>query len=129
MVAKCLAYDDDDIALAAATLSPDAVPEGRLVAQEEDLASLLELPDPDVSGDTSVISAAPDDALIASADSCVTEVGGDRSRPVEFELLLRLVSAANFGCVFGVFGLSSGATAVLIATNDLHLSSFSSFDI
>ncbi|RCV09024.1 hypothetical protein SETIT_1G373700v2 [Setaria italica] len=74
VVAKCLAYDDDDIALAAATLSPDAVPEGRLVAQEEDLASLLELPDPDVSGDTSVISAAPDDALIASADSCVTEV-------------------------------------------------------
>lgn len=79
MVAKCLAYDDDDddgdITLAAAAaLSPDAVPEGgRLFAQEEDLAPLLELPDPDVSGDTSAIS---DDALIASADSCCTEVSG-----------------------------------------------------
>jgi hypothetical protein len=85
VVAKCLAYDDDDddgdITLAAAAaLSPDAVPEGgRLVAQEEDLAPLLELPDPDVSGDTSAISAAAptdDDALIASADSCCTEVSG-----------------------------------------------------
>ncbi|CAN6252742.1 unnamed protein product [Urochloa humidicola] len=75
VVAKCLAYDDDDdITLAAAALSPDAAPEGSLVAQEDDLAQLLELPDPDISEDTSVISAAPDDALKASADSCVTEV-------------------------------------------------------
>ncbi|CAN6232859.1 unnamed protein product [Urochloa humidicola] len=69
VVAKCLAYDDDDditLAAAAAALSPDVVPEGRLVAQEDDLAP-LELPDPDISEDTSVISAAPDDALKASA--------------------------------------------------------------
>ncbi|CAL4886096.1 unnamed protein product [Urochloa decumbens] len=78
VVAKCLVYDDDDditlAAAGAAALSPDAVPEGRLVSQEDDLVPLLELPDPDVSGDTSVISAAPGDALKASADSCVTEV-------------------------------------------------------
>ncbi|CAN6245548.1 unnamed protein product [Urochloa humidicola] len=79
VVAKCLAYDDDDditlaAAAAAAALSPDGAPEGRLVAQEDDLAPLLELPDPDISEDTSVISSAPDDALKASADSCVTEV-------------------------------------------------------
>ncbi|CAO2040131.1 unnamed protein product [Urochloa humidicola] len=71
VVAKCLAYDDDDditlaATAAAAALSPDVVPEGRLVAQEDDLAP-LELPDPDISEDTSVISAAPDDALKASA--------------------------------------------------------------
>jgi hypothetical protein len=83
VVAKCLAYDDDDDdddTTLAATLSPDAVPEvGRLFAQVEDLAPLLELPDPDVSGDTSAISAAAptdDDALITSADSCCTEVSG-----------------------------------------------------
>nr|CAB3448398.1 unnamed protein product [Digitaria exilis] len=74
VVAKCLAYDDDDDTLSAATLSLDA-------AREEDLEPLPELPDPDVSAEassTSVISAAPDgDALAASADSCVTEVGGN----------------------------------------------------
>ncbi|CAN6238981.1 unnamed protein product [Urochloa humidicola] len=89
VVAKCLAYDDDDITLtAAAALSPDAVPDGRLVAQEDDLAPLLELPDPDISGDTSVISAAPDDALKASADSCVTEVPAlaDSTRDTEAPL-------------------------------------------
>ncbi|CAL4967741.1 unnamed protein product [Urochloa decumbens] len=77
VVAKWLVYDDDDditLAATAAALSPDAVPEGRLVSQEDDLVPLLELPDPDVSGDTSVISAAPGDALKASADSCVTQV-------------------------------------------------------
>ncbi|KAF8691793.1 hypothetical protein HU200_040195 [Digitaria exilis] len=71
VVAKCLAYDDDDDTLSAATLSVDA-------AREEDLEPLPELPDPEVSAEassTSVISAAPDgDALAASADSCVTEV-------------------------------------------------------
>ncbi|CAD6241585.1 unnamed protein product [Miscanthus lutarioriparius] len=78
VVAKCLVYDDDYFTLpSAATLAPhpDAVPVDGLAPQEDDLAPLLELPDPDVvSGDTSVVSAAADDALTASADSCVTEV-------------------------------------------------------
>ena len=73
MVAKCLAYDDDDdITLAAsASLSSDSATEGALAAQEDDLGPLLDLSDPDTS-------AAPDFALTASADSCVTEVGVDR---------------------------------------------------
>ncbi|OEL29601.1 hypothetical protein BAE44_0009376 [Dichanthelium oligosanthes] len=77
VVAKCLAYDDgDDVTLAAAasTPSPGSVAEEVLDAQGDDLAPLLELPDPDISGDSSSISAAPDDALTASADSCVTEM-------------------------------------------------------
>jgi len=72
VVAKCLAYDDEDITIAAAaTLSPDSATVGDLAAQEDDLGPLLDLPDPDTS-------AAPDFALTASADSCVTEVGVDR---------------------------------------------------
>ncbi|XP_066328884.1 uncharacterized protein [Miscanthus floridulus] len=82
VVAKCLVYDDDYFTLPSAATPaphPDAVPVDGLAPQEDDLLSpLLELPDPDVvSGDTSstsVVSAAADDALTASADSCVTEV-------------------------------------------------------
>ena len=73
VVAKCLAYDDEDITIAAAaTLSPDSATVGDLAAQEDDLGPLLDLPDPDAS-------AAPDDALTASADSGITEVGGNRN--------------------------------------------------
>ena len=82
VAAKCLIYDDDDyFTLPSAAAAPAPVPADGLATQEDDLAPLLELPDPDVvSGDTSstsVVSAAADDALTASADSCVTEVGGD----------------------------------------------------
>uniref|UniRef100_A0A0A8ZIQ7 Uncharacterized protein n=1 Tax=Arundo donax TaxID=35708 RepID=A0A0A8ZIQ7_ARUDO len=78
VVAKCLDYDDESTlhASAACTLPLDAVPEG-LAVQEDDLAPLLDLPDPEVSGDSSIISAAPNDAVTTSAESCVTEVVAD----------------------------------------------------
>lgn len=89
MVAKCLAYDDDYVTLSAATLSPDA-------ALEDDLEPLLELPDPDEASSTSVISAAPHgDALPASADSCVTEVGGSDLLHSNC-LPLRLITGCEF---------------------------------
>jgi hypothetical protein len=75
VVRKCLDYDGDS------TLPPSAAPTPPLDdVLENDLAPLLDLPDPEVSGDSSsssssVIFAAPDDAVIASADSSVTEVG------------------------------------------------------
>ena len=72
MVRKCLDYDGDS------TLPASAAPTPPLDdVLENDLAPLLDLPDPEVSGDSSssVIFAAPDDAVIASADSSVTEVG------------------------------------------------------
>ncbi|KAJ1295682.1 hypothetical protein BS78_01G241400 [Paspalum vaginatum] len=55
VVAKCLTYDDVDVihpaaaAIAESTLLLDATPEG-IAAPEDDLATLLDLPDPDVSG-------------------------------------------------------------------------------
>jgi hypothetical protein len=74
VVRKCLDYDGDS------TLPASAAPTPPLDdVLENDLAPLLDLPDPEVSGDSSssssVIFAAPDDAVIASADSSVTEVG------------------------------------------------------
>jgi hypothetical protein len=72
VVRKCLDYDGDT------TLPAPAASTTPLVdVLEDDLAPLLDLPDPDVSGDSSssVIFAAPDDAVISSADSTVTEVG------------------------------------------------------
>ncbi|CAD6271744.1 unnamed protein product [Miscanthus lutarioriparius] len=72
VVRKCLDYDGDS------TLPASAAPTPPLDdVLENDLAHLLDLPDPEVSGDSSsssVIFAAPDDAVIASADSSVTEV-------------------------------------------------------
>lgn len=72
VVRKCLDYDGDS------TLPASAAPTPPLDdVLENDLAPLLDLPDPEVSGDSSsssVIFAAPDDAVIASADSSVTEV-------------------------------------------------------
>ena len=102
MVAKCLVYDDDYFTLpSAAAPAPDAVPEDGLASQGDDLAPLLELPNPDVvSGETSstsVVSAAVDDALTASADSCVTEVGGDRG--------IKALCADPSPCLLGVFAV------------------------
>lgn len=90
VVAKCLAYDDNfTFPAAASTLPPEGVPEG-LAAPEDDLATLLELPDPDpdVAGDASsstVISAAPDDAVVASADSGLTEVAAPTDSTADSE--------------------------------------------
>ncbi|KAL6633278.1 hypothetical protein ACP70R_025949 [Stipagrostis hirtigluma subsp. patula] len=108
VVAKCLQYDDgdDDLTLpAAAALPLDAVQED-LAAQEGHLAPLLDLPDPDVSGDSSsaaVISAASDGEVTATADSCVTEVaaradstgGTDAPLPEPISLALSELHAAG----------------------------------
>ncbi|OQU85996.1 hypothetical protein SORBI_3004G352400 [Sorghum bicolor] len=90
VAAKCLIYDDDDyFTLPSAAAAPAPVPADGLATQEDDLAPLLELPDPDVvSGDTSstsVVSAAADDALTASADSCVTEVPARADSAIDTE--------------------------------------------
>ncbi|KAG8072985.1 hypothetical protein GUJ93_ZPchr0006g43721 [Zizania palustris] len=64
-VAKCLDYDDNF----AFPDSPDV-----LGAPDDDLAPLLELPDPGDSSSSTLISANPDDAVTASADSALAEV-------------------------------------------------------
>ncbi|KAL6591321.1 hypothetical protein ACP70R_049824 [Stipagrostis hirtigluma subsp. patula] len=108
VVAKCLQYDDgdDDLTLpAAAALPLDAVQED-LAAQEGHLGPLLDLPDPDVSGDSSsaaVVSAASDGEVTATADSCVTEVasradstgGTDAPLPEPISLALSELHAAG----------------------------------
>ena len=68
MVRKCLDYDGDSTLPASAASTPPL---------EDGHAPLLDQPDPEVSGDSSssIIFSAPDDAVIASADSSVTEVG------------------------------------------------------
>lgn len=141
MVAKCLAYDDNfTFPAAASTLPPEGVPEG-LAAPEDDLATLLELPDPDpdVAGDASsstVISAAPDDAVVASADSGLTEVG----IPIHLNLscfsssgwCLKLGSSRwDFACgsVLGGFSLEFEChwSSVSVLPAHINLSCFSSF--
>ncbi|TVU27627.1 hypothetical protein EJB05_19122, partial [Eragrostis curvula] len=101
VVAKCLDYDDDDFTLPAdSMLPPDAVPE------EDDLAPLLDLPDPEVSTNASsitVISAASGDLATASADSCVSEVAApadstadsDAPLPEQINLVLSELHAAS----------------------------------
>ncbi|KAF0934594.1 hypothetical protein E2562_025680 [Oryza meyeriana var. granulata] len=68
-VAKRLAYDDDNFTFPDATDVLSRVP-------DDDLAPLLELPDPadSSSSTTTLISAAPEDAVTASADSSPTQI-------------------------------------------------------
>ncbi|RLN08906.1 uncharacterized protein C2845_PM11G21230 [Panicum miliaceum] len=122
VVAKCLAYGDDDITLAAAaaaaaaaTLSPDSVTEGALAAQEDDLGPLLDLPDPDVSVDTSAV---PDDALTASADSCVTEVPALADSIIDSEALLPVEISVVLAELYGASGLSPRSKRLLAALTE-----------
>ncbi|CAD6333380.1 unnamed protein product [Miscanthus lutarioriparius] len=96
VVRKCLDYDGDSTLPASAASTPPL---------EDGLAPLLDLPDPEVSGDSSssIIFSAPDDAVIASADSSVTErrtpSGANQARhvlsPRSKRLLTALAEAAN----------------------------------
>ncbi|KAF0934595.1 hypothetical protein E2562_025680 [Oryza meyeriana var. granulata] len=96
-VAKRLAYDDDNFTFPDATDVLSRVP-------DDDLAPLLELPDPadSSSSTTTLISAAPEDAVTASADSSPTQVAapGDSSAMIEEAPLpdeLKLVLAELHG--------------------------------
>ncbi|PAN09051.1 hypothetical protein PAHAL_1G455100 [Panicum hallii] len=104
VVAKCLAYDDDDITLAAAA-----------AAQEDDLGPLLDLPDPDVSVDT---SAAPDDALTASSDSCVTEVPALADSIIDSEAPLPVEFSVVLAELHGASGLSPRSKRLLAALTE-----------
>ncbi|WVZ58650.1 hypothetical protein U9M48_008895 [Paspalum notatum var. saurae] len=86
VVAKCLTYDDIDVIQpAASTLLPEATPEEGITATEDDLASLLELPDPDVSGDE----------VAARAGSISTDDGRAASLPEEISVVLAELRGAR----------------------------------
>lgn len=134
VVAKCLVYDDDYFTLpstAAAAAAAAPHPDDGLATQEDDLTPLLELPGPGDTSSTSVVSAAPDDPLTASADSCITEV--------EVGALWSLVSGedrdfldsnccvslhANLVFVAFCFELAVLCDALLLCTVGLFLSLF-----